>query len=267
MKPVVFQLSAAPVRLLTLNTWKCDGAYALRLQAMTRQLGLLSPDVVALQECFASVDGAHDTAAHLARALDLHSAAAHARCKTRWCDGVPMLSHSGMALLSRWPVRAHVALPLPSDPADGDRVALLCQIDAGPRTLTVANVHLTHLPSAHELRQRQLRTVLEHPWMRVLTNALVVCGDFNAPLRADEFQQFTVPAGVWMDAAQTGGLHPKVTCPANGGAGHDLDHVLSHAAAPLRWTSASLALNSPDGATGVWPSDHAAVCVDGELLP
>jgi len=94
-----------------------------------------------------------------------------------------------------------------------------------------------------------------------------VCGAFNATLGADEFKQFTVPAGVWMDAAQAGGLHPKATCPANGGAGLDLDHVLSHVASPLRWFSATLALNHPDGATGVSPSDHAAVCIDGELLP
>ncbi len=267
MTPVVTQPRAAPFRLVTLNTWKCDGAYALRLQAMTRQLGLLAPDVVALQECFASTDGAHDTAGHLARALGLHSVVAHARTKNRLCDGVQMASHSGMALLSRWPVRAHVALPLPSDPADGERIALLCQLDAGPRTFTVANVHLTHLPSAHALRQLQLRTVLDHPWMRVLTDALVVCGDFNASLHADEIRHFTVPSGAWVDAAHAAGLRPKVTCPAAGGLGADLDHVLSHAASPLRWLGALLALNSPDALTGVWPSDHFAVCVDGELLP
>ncbi|MBA4255976.1 MAG: hypothetical protein C0445_08895 [Polaromonas sp.] len=267
MTPEAMRQRAAPFRLVTFNTWKCDGAYALRLQAMTRQLGLLAPDVVALQECFASADGALDTAGHLARALGLHSVVAQARPKTRLCDGVSTPSRSGMALLSRWPVRAHLVLPLPSDPADGERTALLCQLDAGPRTLTVANVHLTHLPWAQAMRQQQLRTVLDHPWMRVLTDALVVCGDFNAPLHADEIRHFTVPSGVWVDAPRAAGLHPKTTCPADHGPRADLDHVLSHAATPLRWRGAFLALNQPDGATGVWASDHVAVCVDGELLP
>lgn len=259
-------VEGVPFRLVTLNTWKCDGAYALRLQAMAHQLRLLAPDVVALQESFASLDGLHDTAAYLGQALGLHSAVAQARSKTRSCDGVYMPSQSGMAVLSRWPVLQHMALDLPVVEQDGERIALLCQLNAGPCTLTVANVHLTHLAHAHTLRQHQVQAVLNHPWLNNPQGAAVVCGDFNAPLQSEELKCFIAPAGGWVDVARSTGLHPKLTCSVEGGSGLDLDHVLSRANSPVRWVASELTLNCPDAVTGVWPSDHFAVCADGYLF-
>lgn len=256
-----------PLRLVTLNTWKCDGAYALRLQTMATQLGALAPDVVALQESYASVDGVHDTARHLAQALGMHWVLAPARTKPRVCEGVVQASHSGMALLSRWPIARHTVLVLPSAAEDGERLALLCQLQADQHRLTVANVHLTHLDGAHTRRHQQLHTVLEHPWLHTPRDAAVVCGDFNAPVQSDALRGFVTPLGVWVDAARAAGLHTKVTCPTPGGPGLDLDHVLSRAAAPLRWHRAQVVLERPDATTGVCPSDHHALCVDGQLLP
>lgn len=267
MHPFTAPGAGSPVRVVTLNTWKCDGAYRWRLHAMATQLRALNPDVVALQESFASADGRWDTARHLAHALDMRWVNVPARHKERVCEGMAVASDSGMALLSRWPITHHTVLTLPCDPEDGERVALLCQLVVDGHRMTVANVHLTHLPAASALRHRQLHAVLEHPWLHAPRNAAIVCGDFNAPLRSDGLCEFVIPLGVWVDAARVAGVPHKVTCPVPHGEGLDLDHVLSRAGSPLRWHSAHVALDHADPIHGVWPSDHHALCVDGHLLP
>src|SRR5690349_12850241 len=50
------------LRIVTINTGKCDGPYFPRREAMARQLGALDADVIALQESFASIDGCVTTA-------------------------------------------------------------------------------------------------------------------------------------------------------------------------------------------------------------
>jgi len=267
MDPFIAPGAGSLLRVVTLNTWKCDGAYRQRLHAMATQLRALNPDVVALQESFASVDGRWDTARHLAQAMGMGWVQVPARTKARVCEGVAVASHSGMALLSRWPIAQHTSMDLPNDPEDGERVALLCQLVVDSHRLTVANVHLTHLPAASALRHRQLHAVLEHPWLHSLRQAAIVCGDFNAPLHADGLCEFVVPLGVWVDVARTAGTPHKVTCPVAHGAGLDLDHVLARAGSPLRWHSAHVALDHVDPIHGVWPSDHHALCVDGHWLP
>lgn len=265
-----------PFRLVTLNTWKCDGPYRLRLRAMANQLRGLAPDLLALQESFASLDGRHDTARDLAQALDMRWVMLPSRSKLRWCDGEQMPSHSGLALLSRWPITHHVAVELPCAADDGERAALLCQVQLASGSLTVANVHLTHLSQMDALRHAQLKTVLDHPWlgnaggasgMAGAENAAVVCGDFNAPLQSESLCGFITAGAPWLDAVSAAGMSRKVTCPAAGPQGQDVDHVLSLKTSRLRWSRAFTALEQPDPDTGVLPSDHYAVCVSGQFLP
>lgn len=77
------------LRVVTLNTAKCDQPYWRRLALMWHQLAALSSDVIALQECFACQDRA-DTTQMLARLLGMSLAWAPARRKVRplaqWCD-------------------------------------------------------------------------------------------------------------------------------------------------------------------------------------
>lgn len=254
-------------RLVTLNTWKCDGAYKLRLQAMATQLRALAPDFLALQESFSSLDATHNTARDLARAFNLHWVELPSRSKLRWVDGELLPSHSGLAFLSRWPITRHLAVVLPSTAEDGDRVALICQLQIGAHGLTVANVHLTHLENQDGLRHAQLEAVLSHPWLEATSSVAIVCGDFNAPLNGASLRDFMAPRGSWADAALASGLSGKVTCPGAPTKEKDIDHVLSSSASRLLWTRACTALEQPDPATGVMPSDHHAVCVDGRFLP
>jgi len=89
------------LRIVTINTWKCDGAYRNRLRWLGDELKRLQPDVIAMQECFRDVDGEYDTAAYLARptlssrldASDVESALASVRGSTAGVSAVLTAPH------------------------------------------------------------------------------------------------------------------------------------------------------------------------------
>jgi endonuclease/exonuclease/phosphatase family metal-dependent hydrolase len=149
------------LRIVTINTWKCDGAYRDRLRWLGDELKRLQPDVIALQECFRDVEGAYDTAAYLARTLHFRHAWTPARLKLREFESRALESWSGLALLSRWPFRRVEKVDLPSDERDGERIAQVALVD-WEDGVVIANLHLTHLRDAAELRRRQLATLLMH---------------------------------------------------------------------------------------------------------
>src|SRR5215475_5186643 len=141
------------LRIVTINTWKCDGAYRDRLRWLGEELRRLQPDIVAMQECFRDVDGEFDTAAYLARVMHFRHAWTPARLKTRTFDGREIESWSGMAILSRRPFRRVEEVELPADERDGQRVAQIAHVD-WEGGVVIANLHLTHLRDATELRHR-----------------------------------------------------------------------------------------------------------------
>jgi endonuclease/exonuclease/phosphatase family metal-dependent hydrolase len=116
------------MRLVTINTGKCDGPYDRRLELLGAGLSALKPDVVALQEAFVAADGSADTAGYLANHLGLHLSVVRARSKPRTIQGRTVVSDSNVALLSRERVLESEAWPLPSHPDDGQRVALLARV-------------------------------------------------------------------------------------------------------------------------------------------
>ena len=255
------------MRILTLNTWKCDGPYGLRLQAMAAGIQALDPDVVALQECFVSTDGQHDTVRYLSHALGLHAQWAPARRKLRWVQGQLVDSWSGMAVLSRHPALECVSLQLPSNPADGGRLAqvALLRLTAGT-PLALANVHLSHLPDAAggtALRTQQLQAVLHGLSTRHGGQPQLVCGDFNATVPAlwpphaslPPGSQQTNPQG-WTDLCAQLGMANKATHITDAGEPKDLDQMLCNRVMADTALSAHVVLNHPDAATGVLPSDH-----------
>lgn len=253
------------MRVLTLNTWKCDGHYSLRLRAMAAGIRALAPDVVALQECFASVDGLHDTARYLSQALGLHVHWAPTRRKHRWVQGQQVDSWSGMAVLSRHPALECLSLPLPSSPADGGRLAQMVLLRGhADTTLALANVHLSHLPDAAggaELRTQQLQAVLHGLSTRYGGLAQLVCGDFNAtvpalwPPHAHLGSQLANPHE-WIDLCAQLGIAHKATHITDADDPMNLDQMLCNRALGSMALSAHVVMNHPDPATGVLPSDH-----------
>lgn len=239
------------MRVITLNTWKGDGAYTQRLAAMAAGLHALAPDVVALQEALAAPAAGHDTAAHLATALGLTAATLPLRRKPRAVEGRVLDSTSGLAVLSRWPIRAQRAVPLTSDPRDGERAALIVDIDAPRGPITVACVHLTHLADADALRQRE--------WQEVQAavggcQTVIAVGDFNAPIERFDLDGFT-------DSRQACGEAETPTY-VEGASAACIDHVLCRGLTAAGWRTA---LGEAPPGCDVCASDHRAVVVDFNL--
>src|SRR6202789_1001131 len=148
------------LEVMTLNTWKGDGAYKARLRLMAEEVSRLDPDILLLQECFAAPELGYDTAAALAGATGFHLASWAGRRKTRLCEGAEPVSTSGLAVLSRHPIRKWRTVPLPSDPRDGERAALFAEIDHPAGTILAVSLHLTHLRDAQALRRRQFESII-----------------------------------------------------------------------------------------------------------
>ena len=167
--------------LVTLNTWKGEGDYPARLSAMGDLLEELNPDLVFLQEVLAIPGTDIDTAKILAERLGCRAVSHPARNKPRRIDGEVYHSTSGLALLSRLELRSAQSVSLPTDPADGERIAQIveCDIgDAGMPPLIAVNLHLSHLPDAHKLRQSQFATAHNSAGYGPGATA-VFAGDFN----------------------------------------------------------------------------------------
>lgn len=262
----LFDTAPTRLKLVTFNTWKCDGPYALRLQAMSQQMQALAADVWVLQECFATADGGSDTARFLARMLGMHLHIAPARQKRRQFQGEWADSFSSLAVLSRWPIASGQALALPSSLADGGREAQLCSIVIEGRTLLLANVHLTHLldQEGSLLRFAQLQTVLSQLAQMPPHDLALVCGDFNASMEAPELAALMEPPWGLLDVFAQHGRAEKITCHASDGAGLNLDHILcvpTCSRVAQQCVDAEVVLHAALPPWGVMPSDHAGVSV------
>jgi endonuclease/exonuclease/phosphatase family metal-dependent hydrolase len=253
------------LRIVSLNTWKCDGDYPQRLRLMAGGLRALEPDIVLLQEVFRTLDGTWNTATHLADALQMDATCAWARRKNRLVRGQWQMSDSGMATLCKQSVLESWALELPAAPEDGDRVAQLLRLDFGGEALWLANLHLSHLPGAHDLRLAQWGAVLAHDALRMGSQSVWMLGDFNTPLSAGT--AWLNPAQPWsaQDTFAQFQLADKTTHIDAAGVAHNLDQCLHlWKTWPGNWAAvnAQVVLQAPDFATGLMASDHAALCID-----
>src|ERR1700733_2667640 len=93
------------IRIVTINTWKCDGNYDKRLTLLAEQLKALSPSVIACQECFLSEQGNADTLRFLAAELNMHSSFLPARFRKRLFKDNWVESFSGLGILSAHPLK------------------------------------------------------------------------------------------------------------------------------------------------------------------
>ena len=259
------------LRVVTLNTWKCDGDYGARMALMRRELKHLDVDVLCLQECFSTCPsletGGRDLnrpAAHtsrdLAEALGMRLYHVPARRKVRrFLDG-PVLSTSGLAILVRAKAGPMDVLDLPQDSGDGPRVAQAIDLflkDAG--AIRVVNLHLTHLRDREDLRASQLQSVLDR-WGQAGLPTLIA-GDFNAAFDDDAFRALRdrndldigpLSHQQWPGTLLMGSLKRAI------------DHVLllrgSSDSAPV--VTARRRVLDRRSPAGLFPSDHAGVLVD-----
>lgn len=242
---------------LTLNTWKNEGGYAARLEAMAAGLAAENADVVALQECFAAPPR-FDTAGVLAARLGMHLSRAPMRAKPRWHEGAEIASSADLALLTRQPPAAVQTLALPQDPRDGERLAQIVDLEIAALHVRIVNTHLTHLPGAKDLRHAQAAALMAAATAGA-PGPIVLMGDFNA--MADDPCLAPIFEHPWLDppakaAALTG---TNATDRLRAGA---IDHVLLFDPSGTTTLQARrLCLNRPDAA-GAFPSDHPGVRAD-----
>lgn len=237
------------MRIVTLNTWKCEGDYARRLELMAEALLPLEADVICLQESFAA--HGFDTANHLAQALGLYAYARPGRRKRRLLQGVERPSTSGLAMLTSKPLAREAALSLESDAEDGERIAQAGDISFGAASVRIVNLHLTHLRDAQILRARQLEASLE--WALTDWNGdLVLAGDLNASRQAPELAA--------LRQARPGPQGPTLRGPDGCIGRRDLDHcvLVRSSGAVVRESRLVLAGLAADGA---FASDHAGLMI------
>ncbi|HTJ89843.1 MAG TPA: endonuclease/exonuclease/phosphatase family protein [Acidocella sp.] len=256
--------------VMTLNSWKGDGAYKARLRLMAEEVGRLDPDILLLQECFAAPELGHDTTAALAGATGFNSVSWPGRRKTRLCEGAEAVSTSGLAVLSRHPIRQWRTVPLPSDPRDGERAALFAEIDHPAGTILAVSLHLTHLRDAQALRGRQFESVMMELAGVSPATFVIVGGDFNAAADAEEFVNANAPSGSRLvDCRRLAGAPAAATCPGNGD-GACIDHILVRIREDMedcKVLGVSTVLDRPDPETGLLASDHFGVKASIVLNP
>ncbi|MDO9444624.1 MAG: endonuclease/exonuclease/phosphatase family protein [Dehalococcoidia bacterium] len=265
-------MTDGPFRIVTINTGKGDGPYSARLDVLADALAALSPDLVLAQEVFEATSGTASTARRLASSLGMASAFHAVRRKPRDVDGERLDSWSGLATLSRWPLREVRMRALPDDPADGDRAVLLAAVETPRGLVRTANTHFTHLRGRDDLRVLQAREVLADVWWRGDALARVLAGDLNARPGHDLHALLRSGEAGWraLDAYEAAGdPDTSVTIrhsSATGVVEARLDYIYllgTPGTAPAaRVRAARVVLDQP--VSGVMPSDHFGVLVDLE---
>ena len=149
---------------------------------MCKYLHTLAPDIICLQEVFADDTGQYDTGRAIADTLNMQLNELPGRHKVRKLNAKPLMSHSGLAVLSRYPTEHMCTHALPSF-EDDDRWLMHVCLSTPFGFFDVFNTHLTHVQGAIGMRQRllQLSEVIKLAEPQY-TNLAILAGDFNLTL-------------------------------------------------------------------------------------
>jgi endonuclease/exonuclease/phosphatase family metal-dependent hydrolase len=267
------------LRFVTLNLWGENGPHARRLDLCADGLAALAPDVLALQEVRDVPGRLPNQAETLARRFGFHVAFAPA---TEWGGGV-----EGLAVVSRFPVRASSSVRLPHATETEGRIALSACLETPRGPLWVHTTHLSY--RLHEGRQREDQVMAVDGQISARSSETelpqVLAGDFNTVAESDELRWLrglTTLGGrrvFYQDAWAT--VHPTeagVTWMRDNPfrarmnwlpAQRRIDYIF--VTAPRRdgrgtVHDARVVLDRPD-ADGVFPSDHAGVLAEVQMAP
>jgi endonuclease/exonuclease/phosphatase family metal-dependent hydrolase len=255
------------VRVATFNIWHDRGLWRERLALIRRELALLQPDVIGLQEVLRDVSAPAtvDTCQALAIAHGTGYHVAYAPAAPRdGRDGI----WQGNAVLSPWPIRTRHVIPLPGADVAEPRSLLYALVQTPLGDLPVFVTHLAWEPHHAPLRLRQAAYVAAHVDALSPPGALpaVLLGDFNAEPDSVEMK-YLCDAGfadAWGDAAP-GYTFDEVNdnVRAAGEASCRIDYILVRGSGATALDT-RLAFTSPDrsGGVTVWPSDHFGVVTD-----
>jgi endonuclease/exonuclease/phosphatase family metal-dependent hydrolase len=268
------------LRVATLNLWNRSGDWEARRSVIHRELDILAPDLLGLQEVIRleTEEGADDQANEVVRDRGYHTAygTGHVLGSD---DRIRLLF--GNALASRYPIVKSETIELPgADVSDQRRSVLYCVVEAPFGPIPVFVMHLNWKLHESHIRIGQVRflasLVKDREPIDPARYPPVVMGDFNAEPDSDEIRFLTGLATIdgesvyFADAWRYGGE----------GAGHTFDPSNPHAA-PLhepprridyvfvrgpdegtraKPTATRLAFHTPF--EGVHASDHFGVVTD-----
>jgi len=168
------------LRFVTLNLWGENGPWAERLALVSRELGNLRPDVVALQEVRDVPGRIPNQAETLARPLGFSHVFA---ASTHWGGG-----DEGLAILSRFPITAHETRRLPHSSDVEGRIVLSAALDGEAGPLWVHTTHMSYRESEGRMREDQVMVLDETVTAHKNDNPQVMMGDFNTVPNADEIR-------------------------------------------------------------------------------
>jgi len=251
------------IKIVTINTWKCDGDYRPRMAVLAKQLAALKPHIIACQECF--VNREVNTLKFLAESLNMNKVYLPGRRKNRYFEGKMTDSESGLGVLSVYPLAQTGFTSLPGNPADSDRKGqrVVANLPTGEK-LTLTNVHLTHL-NEPELRNAQAESLATIVSADKHNQYHLICGDFNALIDSPEVRTFRKLSGA-IDCYEAGeGAEPRYSLvdPFKQGRRICVDHILSM---PLQgkdsypeFINSGIVLDKADPVTGLHGSDHFGI--------
>jgi endonuclease/exonuclease/phosphatase family metal-dependent hydrolase len=251
-------------KLLTINTWKCDGAYTARLALLVQQIRVLSPDVILLQEVFRTLDNQFNTIRYLVNHLNLHSSFLPMRRNIRTVEGQQKDSFSGMACLSKHPIHYTEVVKLPSNEADGGRVGQLIKIKIQENYYLFGNIHLSFLRDSDALKMNQLDVMLERMATHTAAKAYFLGGDMNSVPTSATIQHlllhplFRIRDTYLAVGNQDNGF--TILSEENPAIGKRIDYIfsLSRETVPhLPILDSTVTLNQSEN--GIFPSDHFGV--------
>lgn len=181
-------------RVLTWNLWWKFGPWEERQPAIIAELRATDPDVVLLQEVWAS--GVDDQAVLLGQSCGLHS------LRTTNPDGRPQ--EFGNAILSRWPMQHLETISLTGpDGTPSHRSAMAVIIDAPSGAWIVIVTHLSWQYDQSRIRERQLAEIValaaRHRLDGPEAPPLLLGGDFNAVPESDEIRRLTGLSRAYVD--------------------------------------------------------------------
>ncbi len=258
--------TASKIKIITINTWKCDGDYSLRVQILAGQLKELDADIIACQECFQSDEANTDTLKFLAGLLNMNHTFLPGREKKRLFEGKWVDSFSGLGILSAYPIQNTWEFTLPSSPGDDDRKVQQAEIvlPSGENIL-VSNTHLTHLGHSGGARITQAEALASFATANKTLGYHIICGDFNAPRGSVEIETFMSLSGALDCYCAGNGIEPryslvdsfmvnKMIC---------VDHIFALPTGDKseypEFINSGMVLNTPDESAGLYPSDHFGI--------
>jgi endonuclease/exonuclease/phosphatase family metal-dependent hydrolase len=255
------------VKIITINTWKCDGEYRVRMGILAKQLNNLKPHVIACQECFYSEDANADTLKFLAKELNMNYCFLPGRSKKRQFEGHLVNSTSGLGILSVYPLTETGSFDLPVVHEDNDRKAFQADVTLpSGGTLTITTTHLTHLGQHKGLRKAQAEALAGFVSANTAHQYHIICGDFNATPDSEAVMAFRELSKAADCYTEGNGIEPRYSLAdayykANKQVCVDQIFTL-----PLpgtdnypKFIDSAVVLNVPDKETGLYPSDHFGI--------